>query len=167
LASGSARTGTDVHRWLERRLSVTPTLDEAFDDEDDEVSGRWADAFRTSPYADDVPVAVETAFALTLAGRVVRGRIDAVFAGRDGFAYQVVDWKTGDASRTDPLQLACYRLAWSELRGVPLSEVDAVFYDLRRGQTVRPERSLPGRSQLEQIIRTVEQGRDNHDPIGA
>ncbi len=152
LVDYSARTGTDVHQWLERRFTVTPALDDLLDDEAAAVPDRWAEAFAASPYADAVPVAVETSFTLTLAGRVVRGRIDAVFPGRDGFAYQVVDWKTGDARQADPLQLACYRLAWAELTGVDPASVDAVFYDLRNGRVVRPEAPLPGRTDLERLM---------------
>ncbi|MCB0913465.1 MAG: PD-(D/E)XK nuclease family protein, partial [Propionibacteriaceae bacterium] len=97
-----------------------------------------------------VPIAVEAPFTLVLGGRLVRGRIDAVFDGADGRP-QVVDWKTGDARRSDPLQLACYRLAWAELNGVPADEVDAVFYDLHSAEVVRPDR-LPDRSGLEAVL---------------
>ena len=78
------------------------------------------EAFRAGPYGDRPPVQVEAPFALVLAGHVVRGRIDAVYATADGF--EVVDWKTNQAKTADPLQLATYRLAWAELTGVDVCE---------------------------------------------
>ena len=109
--------------------------------------------FEAGPYATAAPLAVETPFTLVLVGRLVRGRIDAVFTAPDGRA-QVVDWKTGDARRADPLQLACYRLAWAELTGVPVESVDAVFYDLRAAEIVRPA-DLPDRAGLEALVTAV------------
>jgi DNA helicase-2/ATP-dependent DNA helicase PcrA len=96
---------------------------------------------------------VETPFTLVLGGRLVRGRIDAVFATADGRP-QVVDWKTGNAHRADPLQLACYRLAWAELNGLAAAEVDAVFYDLHSAEIVRPS-DLPDRAGLERLLAAV------------
>ena len=94
---------------------------------------------------------MEVPFTVALGGRLVRGRIDAVFAGSGPHSYQVVDWKTGWAGRADPLQLAWYRLAWAELAGVPPEQVDAVFYDVGAGAVVRPS-SLPGRAELEALV---------------
>ncbi|CAM5684937.1 DNA 3'-5' helicase OS=Streptomyces alboniger OX=132473 GN=CP975_23565 PE=3 SV=1 [Streptomyces alboniger] len=66
---------------------------------------------------------MEAPFQITIAGRVVRGRIDAVY--RDGddehATYEIVDWKTASDHGGDPLQLALYRLAWAERRGLPRS----------------------------------------------
>ncbi|MEW5535960.1 PD-(D/E)XK nuclease family protein, partial [Streptomyces virginiae] len=67
-----------------------------------------------SPYADRPPHRMEAPVQLTLAGRVVRGRIDAVYRTTDANgddAYEIVDWKTGRTTEADPLQLAVYRLA--------------------------------------------------------
>ena len=113
---------------------------------------RLIDAFEAGPYAHTDPVATEVAFSLFLGGQVVRGRIDAVFATPDGF--QVVDWKTGRAGEPDPLQLALYRLAWSELSGIAVEKVDAVFYDVPARRVVRPGH-LPGRLELEQLVGTM------------
>jgi DNA helicase II / ATP-dependent DNA helicase PcrA len=70
-------------------------------------------AFLTSPYATLVPVRVEAAFALAVAGRLVRGRIDAVYR-RDG-RLELVDFKTGspaaDGDRGGHVQLDLYALA--------------------------------------------------------
>jgi DNA helicase-2/ATP-dependent DNA helicase PcrA len=81
---------------------------------------------------------------------VVRGRIDAVFA-EDAGGWLVVDWKTNRAHSADPLQLAVYRLAWAELRGVPLEQVRAAFYYVRDGE-LQTYGDLPGREQLERLL---------------
>lgn len=86
---------------------------------------------------------------LVLAGQVVKGRIDAVYETGSGF--QVVDWKTNQDQTADPLQLAIYRLAWAELMGVSLAEVEAAFYYVRTGELVTPP-DLPGRAELERLL---------------
>lgn len=59
---------------------------------------------------------------------VLRGRIDAVYAwARDDLDYLVIDWKTSSRA-ADPLQLAVYRQAWAEARGIDPSRVGAGFY---------------------------------------
>src|SRR5690606_3929438 len=92
---------------------------------------------------------VEAPFQLTIAGRVVRGRIDAVYRHDDGdrVTYEIVDWKTGRSRTADPLQLAVYRLAWAEQQGVPPESVSAAFLYVRTGEVVRPD-PLPGRAAL-------------------
>ena len=41
--------------------------------------------------------------------------------------FEVVDWKTSRAHDSDPLQLSIYRVAYAELQGVALEQVDAAF----------------------------------------
>jgi DNA helicase-2/ATP-dependent DNA helicase PcrA len=91
---------------------------------------------------------LEAPFSLLLQNRVVRGRIDAVYETADGF--DVIDWKTNRNKDADPLQLAIYRLAWSELSGCPVERVTAGFCYVRDGSIVRP--SLPGRADLEEML---------------
>jgi DNA helicase-2/ATP-dependent DNA helicase PcrA len=107
------------------------------------------DAFLTSPYATRKPHAVEAPFALSLGGRVVRGRIDAVYDLGEG-RWEVVDWKTG-TEHADPLQLAIYRLAWADLVGVPVDQVDAVFLYVRTAEVARFD-DLPGESELAALL---------------
>ncbi|WBB79338.1 UvrD-helicase domain-containing protein [Micromonospora sp. WMMD882] len=144
-----ARRGTAFHTWLEQRFGADRLLDV------DELPGAAdADAapdteltalqerFLAGEWADRVPVEVEVPFATVVAGVVVRGRMDAVFA-RPGGRYDVVDWKTG-RQPTGPeadaaaVQLAVYRLAWAELAGVPVEHVGAAFHYVRDDVTVRP-----------------------------
>ncbi|MGW1377331.1 UvrD-helicase domain-containing protein [Streptomyces sp. NPDC002446] len=160
-----ARRGTRFHAWVESRFEelTLPLLgpDELPGAEEGEES-KIADehdlealkeAFARTPYAHRTPFRVEAPFHLTLAGRVIRGRIDAVYkeSGPDGDRFEIIDWKTGRDRTADPLQLAVYRLAWAERYGLPPSAVGAAFLYVRTGELVRPAR-LPGRAGLERIL---------------
>ncbi|WP_246576117.1 ATP-dependent DNA helicase [Actinospica durhamensis] len=171
-----ARRGTEFHAWVEDRFGQLSLFDEAeldlFGDEDvrpDPAFGEDLDELKASflrtEYAERPPLRVEAPFQLVLGGRIVRGRIDAVYRldperpfGRrrtkHPLDYEVVDWKTGHGHGADPLQLAIYRLAWAELAGVPIERVSAAFLYVRTGEVARP-RSLPGRAALEKILRAA------------
>ena len=89
------------------------------------------------------PVAVEVPFATSVAGVVIRGRMDAVFADRRRSLRRgrLEDRPPADRPRpprTPPIQLGAYRLAWAELAGVPVTRVRAGFHYVRDGVTVRP-----------------------------
>ena len=146
-----ARRGTAFHLWLEQRFGGGALLDlddlpgsgdaEAAPDTELEELQR---AFLASDWAEHTPHRVEVPFATVVAGVVVRGRMDAVFAvaGQPDH-YDVIDWKTGqrptgaDATAA-AVQLAAYRIAWAELAAVPVSQVGAGFHYVRDGVTVRP-----------------------------
>jgi DNA helicase-2/ATP-dependent DNA helicase PcrA len=157
--SPAARFGTRFHAWVEARFGQQQLLDP--DDlpgrgdagiEDDADLQELIELFEKGPFADRVPERIEAPFALVLAGQVVRGRIDAVYA-EPGGRWLVVDWKTGRDQTSDPLQLAVYRLAWADLAGVPLEQVDAAFHYVRSGDTVRPA-GLVSRSDIEAFLTT-------------
>ncbi len=150
LVAEEQRRGTGFHRWLESRFAGQSALADDLEVELAEVDLGLREAFLAGPFADRLPVAVEVPFTIALGGRLIRGRIDAVFPGDRGDRYQVVDWKTGWAGRSDPLQLAWYRLAWAELAQVAPEQVDAVFYEVASGRIVRPE--LPDRGRLEELL---------------
>ncbi|WP_030962500.1 UvrD-helicase domain-containing protein [Streptomyces sp. NRRL S-378] len=168
----AARQGTRFHAWVESRFDELPlpfldVLDPVADlpgadtgfgtghyiaDEADLEDLKAA--FERSPYADRPPHRMEAPVQLTLAGRVIRGRIDAVYRTTDEEgvdSYEIVDWKTGRTTEADPLQLAVYRLAWSEATNTPLDRVTAAFLHVRSGRVIRP-RNLPGRARLERIL---------------
>ncbi|MBT2895987.1 ATP-dependent DNA helicase [Streptomyces sp. McG3] len=156
----AARRGTRFHAWVESRYEELPLPmlgpDElpGGDESDAEIAderdlAELKEAFERTAYARRTPYRVETPFQITLAGRVIRGRIDAVY--RTGDRYEIVDWKTTRHRTADPLQLAVYRLAWAELHDLPLEEVTAAFLYVRSGETVHP-RGLPGRAELERIL---------------
>jgi DNA helicase-2/ATP-dependent DNA helicase PcrA len=124
------------------------------DIDSDETLAAMQRAFLSSSYADRTPLAIEVGFALVVAGRVVPGRIDAVFAetAPDGTTrYDVVDWKTSQRHDSDPLQLAIYRVAFAEQAGVPVEQVSAAFVYVRDGAVVRPD-NLPDRPALEHLL---------------
>ncbi|WP_406173180.1 ATP-dependent helicase [Streptomyces sp. NBC_00996] len=180
----AARQGTRFHAWVESRFEELrlPML------EPEELPGSEAeiadecdlealkDAFERTPYAHRTPYRVEAPFQLAIAGRVVRGRIDAVYRNGDGdgTTYEIVDWKTGRGRTADPLQLALYRLAWAEQHGVPLESVKAAFLYVRSGEVVRPGH-LPDRAALERLLIEDPAGPqegapgeppDEHAPVG-
>ncbi|WP_328289839.1 UvrD-helicase domain-containing protein [Nocardia aurantiaca] len=163
------RRGTAFHAWLQRwfggaRLLGFEELPGAADlTETDADLMRLQEAFLVSPWADRNPVEVEISFETTIAGTVIRGRMDAVFRRPDG-VWVIVDWKTGaEPQRADmdsvAIQLAVYRLAWARLEaaraGRPeadvLGETVAAFHYVRTGRTIAPEH-LPGPAELAAII---------------
>ncbi|MEY9844002.1 DNA helicase-2/ATP-dependent DNA helicase PcrA [Streptacidiphilus sp. BW17] len=163
----AARRGTRFHAWVESRLAVEPLLllgeDELPGADDSGIAderdlAQLKEAFLRSEYASRTPVTVEAPFQLMLAGRVIRGRIDAVYATDDG-GFEVVDWKTNQRETADPLQLAVYRLAWAEQQGVPLDRVGAAFLYVRSGTVVRPD-SFPDRKGLAALIGAVAPSED-------
>ncbi|WP_327068836.1 ATP-dependent DNA helicase [Kitasatospora sp. NBC_01302] len=161
----AARRGTRFHAWIQAQYAPLPLLEpDALPGlEDDEIEDErdlehLKEAFLRGPYANRRPFRVEAPVQLVLAGRVVRGRIDAVYRERDddcgsrgGYRYEVVDWKTGHLERADPLQLAIYRVAWAEQLGLPLEQVTAAFCYVRSGRIERPP-GLPDRNVLEMLL---------------
>jgi len=140
----AARRGTSLHAWIESRFGQQ-TL---FDPDDlpgaadadigtDEALQQLKTAFEAGPFSRLAPVAIEEPFALLLGGRVINGRIDAVFEEHD--MYDVVDWKTGSARNLHSMQLAIYRVAWAQLRGIPVERVTAGFAMIATGEMLRPD----------------------------
>ncbi len=116
-----------------------------------------ADAHVPSPRSDRDLASMGEARALARRARAAHlqyaefspERIDAVFD--DDTRPQVVEWQTGRAQTANPLQLSVYRLAWAELHGLAVEEVDAVFHDVAGGRTVRPT-GLLDRAGLEKLV---------------
>ena len=160
-----ARRGTAFHAWLEKRFGTVRLLDI------DELPGaadagaapdadltRLQEAFLASAWADRQPHDVEVPFETEVDGIAVRGRMDAVFADRDG-GWTVVDWKTGavpDEAELPALsvQLAAYRLAWAALSGSPVERVRAAFHYVRHDHTLRPADLLDADG-LRALVRSV------------
>ena len=144
-----ARRGTAFHAWLEQRFGSVRLLDldelPGAADEDaagDEQLAALQEAFLAGEWANRSPVEVEVPFATTIAGVVVRGRMDAVFADPGG-RYDVIDWKTGRQpgpaeAAAAAVQLSAYRIAWASLANVPVTHVRAGFHYVGEGATVRP-----------------------------
>ncbi|WP_336318949.1 UvrD-helicase domain-containing protein [Streptomyces lavendofoliae] len=164
----AARRGTRFHAWVESRFEALPLPmlgpdelpgGEVYADEpeiaDERDLAALKEAFENTAYAHRTPHRVEAPFQLALAGRVIRGRIDAVYQDVDpdtgAVTYEIVDWKTNRSRTADPLQLAVYRLAWAEQHGLPLDAVTAAFVYVRTGEVVRPA-GLPGRDGIERVL---------------
>jgi DNA helicase-2/ATP-dependent DNA helicase PcrA len=147
-----ARLGTTFHEWVEQHLRSHALLDlddlAGGGDRDDAAPPQLEalqQAFLASEWADREVLDVEVDLETSVAGTVLRGRIDAVFrdgTGDDGRPrFVVVDWKTGavptgDDLRAAQVQLAVYRLAWARLHGVPPGDVRAAFVHVAAGRTV-------------------------------
>lgn len=100
--------------------------------------------FEAGEWGQRWPAEVEMPFETRVGDRLVRGRIDAIFADDPAGGFDVVDWKTGRPPRPGreeravAVQLAAYRLAWAALAGMPVARVRAAFYYVRENRTVRP-----------------------------
>jgi DNA helicase II / ATP-dependent DNA helicase PcrA len=158
-----ALLGTAFHDWVQRfyhaeRLFDLDDLPGAVDRDagDADDLAELQAAFAVSPWAARTPIDVEVPFDMVIGGRVVRGRIDAIFADDDG-GTTVVDWKTGEPPNTPEakqhaaIQLAVYRLAWAQLHGRPVESVRAAFHYVRSGRTVSPD-TLPGADDLVALL---------------
>ncbi|WP_227996210.1 ATP-dependent helicase [Nocardia australiensis] len=171
-----ARRGTAFHAWVQRWFAADRLLgfDELPGAADNEFADASADAeltkmqnaFLNSPWAHRSPLEVEIPFETSIAGTVIRGRMDAVFA-EPGGGWVVVDWKTGaePSAAEQPAvatQLAVYRLAWARLMAAReggseqemLERISAAFHYVRSGRTVAPA-ELPGPTELAELIRTA------------
>ncbi|MDO5676669.1 MAG: ATP-dependent DNA helicase [Propionibacteriaceae bacterium] len=134
--STAARMGSRFHEWLQERFLLPASLEEV-----EPVTGAAPPelaalirAFESGQFATRTPLGVEVPFLMRRGPHELRGRIDAVYRWQqDGFAYLVVDWKTSNQS-ADPLQLAVYRQAWAEARGVDPATVGAAFYHVLTDQ---------------------------------
>ncbi|WP_174566211.1 PD-(D/E)XK nuclease family protein, partial [Nocardia pseudovaccinii] len=172
-----ARRGTAFHAWVQRwfaadRLLGFDELPGAADNTAAADAGldtelvTMQESFLNSPWAHRSPLEVEIPFETSIAGTVIRGRMDAVFA-EPGGGWIVVDWKTGaePAAADEPavaMQLAVYRLAWARLMAARdhgteaemLERIGAAFHYVRTGRTIAPV-ELPGPGELAELIRNA------------
>ncbi|MGO1320500.1 MAG: ATP-dependent helicase [Galactobacter sp.] len=160
-----ARQGTAFHAWVEEHFG-TPALfdldDEPIYQDQDHVEGPDLEGLKSrfleSVWAQRAPVFVEAPVETRIGPVSVRGRIDAVFRDADG-RWDLVDWKTGRQPSAQELpkkalQLAVYRLGWARLHNIPVDQIDAAFYYVSTGKTVRPH-SLAGEEELEEMITSL------------
>ena len=157
-----SRRGTAFHLWVERQFTEAATLfgDEYLDYldplEDDSKLEDLKAAWLKSSFADRTPARVEVPFETTIAGVLIRGRIDAIYPDGDGF--QVVDWKTGSKQlgKSAQVQLAMYRLAWAKLSGCDISKISAAFHYVPTGVTDQPA-DLLDEAALVALISSIQQ----------
>ncbi len=137
-----SRRGTVFHLWIEKHFGQGTLFDD--DDlepvdslEEDQSLAKLKEQWLASEWAERQPFAVEVPFETVVSGVLLRGRIDSVY--QIGNRYEVVDWKTGSKKlgESAAVQLAVYRLAWSKLRDIDLSQVSAAFHYVPTGVTDR------------------------------
>jgi DNA helicase-2/ATP-dependent DNA helicase PcrA len=146
-----ARRGTAFHRWLEQHYGAQQLIDPAdlvgtpgADEESEADLAFLRELFEAGAWSGRWPREVEVPFETQIGDRLIRGRIDAVFADASDGCHDVVDWKTGRppgsaaGRHAVAVQLAAYRLAWAALAGVPLEKVRAAFYYVRHDLTISP-----------------------------
>ena len=105
---------------------------------------RLKERFEASEWASRQPAEVEVPFETLIGDRLIRGRIDAVFADSADGTFDVVDWKTGRPPSSDAERRgsrgAAGRLPAGLGRAGPGAggEVRAAFYYVVADLTVRP-----------------------------
>ncbi|MBV9486727.1 MAG: ATP-dependent helicase, partial [Frankiaceae bacterium] len=156
-----ARRGSRFHQWVENLYGVSPLLEpddlpgaEDADLDDTELAS-LQQTFLATGWGERRPVRVEAPFEMVIGGRLLRGRIDAVYPTEEG-GYDVIDFKTGAVLTGKDFeaashQLSIYRLAWADLAGVDPASVTAGFLYVRDGVVKRPERLL-NRDELAALV---------------
>ncbi len=140
----ATKTGTAFHSWVEDFLisEVDNSTGEIHD---------LSEIFRNSRFQNLTPCDVEVEINLTRGANTFVCKLDAVF--KNGEKFEIVDWKTGsipkDESELDQLslQLALYRFAYSELRAVPLENIEVCFYFVADDVELKPK-TLPNPTEL-------------------
>jgi DNA helicase-2/ATP-dependent DNA helicase PcrA len=148
----ATRLGTLFHSWVEQRSGQSGTVEELdvlstevdVDDAslDSEQLAALQRTFEHSRWASLQPVDVEREIHLILDGQIIICKIDAVYTKGDRF--EIVDWKTGKAPRDEQdledkqFQLALYRLAYAQWKGIDASAIDAVFYYVADDRVIEP-----------------------------
>jgi len=117
-----------------------------------ETVAQFQATFEKTKWASMLPEAIEIEIQLAIGANIFICKLDAVFpngTAADGTPlFEVVDWKTGVAPKDDDeiaersLQLALYRLAFSELMGLPIENVSACLYYVTDDRTVTPKHML-------------------------
>lgn len=168
----ATRLGTLFHSWVEERYGVggsTETIDAIDTELDDllEKNGppieqaeltKLRETFERSEFASLKPAEVEIEIHLVLDGEIIVCKLDAVYF--TGGRYRIVDWKTGKAPKdaadleAKQLQLALYRQAFAEWKGIDPDQIDAVFYYVSDDRVIRPER-IYSRDELVALWRGV------------
>lgn len=154
----AARFGTRFHAWVEdhyRRPGLFDPTDlpgrADLDVDDDDQLTEFTQKFASGPFGQREPYAIEEPFSIVVGGQQIIGRIDAIYHDRG--RYEVVDFKTNRHRDADPMQLALYRLAWAELKGIDPAQVTAAFYYVRWNDVVSFD-DLPERAELERRLAT-------------
>ena len=132
----ATKTGTAFHSWVEDFM-----ISEV-DDSKPEIQ-ELTEVFKNSRFSNQKPRDVEVEINLTRGINTFVCKLDAVF--QQGDRYEIVDWKTGSAPKDDATkeqmiyQLALYRFAYSQLREIPIEQIDVCFYFVSDDLELKPE----------------------------
>jgi DNA helicase-2/ATP-dependent DNA helicase PcrA len=140
----ATKTGTAFHSWVEEFMIS----------DQDNPSTEIADLteiFKNSRFKPQDACEIEIEINLTRGGNTFVCKLDAVFEHGDRF--EIVDWKSGSSPKDEAqkqqmiLQLALYRFAYSELRGIPIENIDVCFYFVAEDLELKPD-VIPDPDQL-------------------
>ncbi|BDR54282.1 DNA helicase [Bombiscardovia apis] len=121
----------------------------------------WERRLALSPWAQRKPEWVERPIVAAVAGQIVKGKLDAVFAGGIEASdatkrFTIVDWKTGHRPvsvhdrELKLAQLDLYRLLLSRKENIPLESIDACLYYVSEDDA--SQRLIPATPRSEQDI---------------
>ena len=132
----ATKTGTAFHAWVEEFMVSDQ------DNPSTEIA-ELAEIFKGSRFKAEDAGEIEIEINLTRGGNTFVCKLDAVFDYGD--RVEIVDWKSGsspkDQAQKDQmiLQLALYRFAYSQLRGIPIEKIDVCFYFVAENLELKPE----------------------------
>ena len=157
------RSGTLFHSWVEGQFGFGQFFGEqSYEDSGLETLESLAfenieqlqQNFSKSRFAKMTPLDVEREIQFTIGQNTFICKLDAVFATDSGVL--IVDWKTGKAPKNKAdeklrsLQLALYRLAYSQFTGVPIEKIEVCFYFVAEDLELVPE-AIADESELMQL----------------
>jgi DNA helicase-2/ATP-dependent DNA helicase PcrA len=160
-----SRRGNLFHAWVEKKHSpLVAMVDEEREIEDEleffEIEELQAN-FESSRFANLAPLSLEQEVQLTIGANTFICKMDAIYETETGV--QIVDWKTNkpptdaDDLYRRSLQLALYRLAYSEYAKVPIENVQASFFFVGQGEELTPDQMLTKDQILAEWQRVIDQ----------
>ena len=157
------RSGTLFHSWVEGQFGFGQFFGEqSYEDSGLETLESLAfenieqlqQNFSKSRFAKMTPLEVEREIQFTIGQNTFICKLDAVFATDSGVL--IVDWKTGKAPKNKAdeklrsLQLALYRLAYSQFTGMPIEKIEVCFYFVAEDLELVPQ-AIADESELMQL----------------
>ncbi|CAB4552335.1 unannotated protein [freshwater metagenome] len=146
------RSGTLFHSWVEGQFGFGQFFGEqSYEDSGLETLESLAfenieqlqQNFSKSRFAKMTPLDIEREIQFTIGQNTFICKLDAVFETDSGVL--IVDWKPGKAPKDKAdeklrsLQLALYRLAYSQFTGMPIEKVEVCFYFVAEDLELVPE----------------------------
>lgn len=171
--SSAARIGTIVHDWIAERHEPQLRLLDPEEFAPRPVPGRIAtlrERFATTRFAALEPAFVEHPFAIAVDGRIIQGRIDAIFV-HEGQVTEIVDWKTGSApieEGAERWQMELYALALQRIMGIDPAHLRTTFVYLGDDPIVERSVAVRGAEEIEADLKSrldlIAQGSEDPAP---